>query len=269
MSAAVKISDREFESLSGELYKLTGIALGESKKNLAESRLSKRLGQLHLNSFEQYLEKVRRSPQEQSAFIEAMTTHKTHWFREAMHFDLLPKRRDSESDEFYFWSAAASTGEEAYSVAIDLIEKGWTPQELRILGTDVSSQVLDVARRGTYKKSQVLAECGPEILSRYFTSTGNTEVKVKSEIATPVKFRPFNLIETNRRFGVLFDLVFLRNVLIYFDEVATQQAIENVTRHLRPGGLLAIGVSETLQSLPAGWVSLGHSVYRWEGRGNE
>jgi chemotaxis protein methyltransferase CheR len=261
---AVKINSMEYEDLSDKLYNLTGINLGDSKKSLIESRLNKRLSQLNLQSFKDYLALIEKNPAERAQLIEALTTHKTEWFREPVHFNSLPRRSDFKNKNYFFWSAAASTGEEAYSVAIDLMQKGWSPADFKILGTDISQIVLNVASRGQYSKAQIESDKNFKLISQYLLLNSNNLYEVRPEIQNSIKFRPFNLIDSSKNFGIKFDTIFLRNVLIYFDKESTQKALCNLLKHLSPGGYLVLGLSETIKDLPKGLVSVGHSVYKYE-----
>lgn len=271
-----------YEELRRLLVENTGIELGDNKYSLVESRLLKRLNALQLSSFAKYLKLLKSSSEEFDFFINCMTTNKTDWFREPRHFDYLVEKvlpaittekqnerkaaRNKDSDQIvYVWSAASSTGEEIYSLAMTLEENLPKRTGFRILGTDIDSEVLQKASAASYKKSTVDRQVPPHLRMKYFLNTSRSEISVCQKLRDKTKFRQFNLIESQMPVEMLFDVIFLRNVLIYFTRPTIEVVIKRLLRNLKPGGYLFIGHSESLNGLSLPLEQVSEAVYQFRG----
>lgn len=261
----VAITPKEFSLFRKLLLDRAGIQLSESKKPLVSGRLAKRLHLLGVSSFDAYFRHIMAHRDEMQVAIDLLTTNETHFFREPKHFDflreqVLPARRRGAT--FRIWSAASSSGEEAYSLAM-LLDDVMGSEAWEVFGSDISTRVLDVARTGLYSM-----ERAPEIprpyLSRYcLKGTGKQEgtLLVSRDLRKRVNFRQINLNE-NLPSLVEFDVIFLRNVMIYFNQNTKQQVVKRICSRLRSGGYLIIGHSESLNGLAENLTMLMPSVYR-------
>jgi chemotaxis protein methyltransferase CheR len=237
------------------LRRRSGLVFAEDRSYLLESRLAPVAHGLGYWSVAAMLQELRHRPDEAAfvAIAEAMSTNETSFFRDGWPFEqlvgaILPKLRAARATARHvrFWSAATSTGQEAYSLAICLAEaasgfEGWT---VEILASDFSSAVLRQARDGVYSAFEVQRGLSRDRLERWFSPAG-TSWRVKPEIARRVLFQTHNLLDDPRHLGV-FDIVFLRNVLIYFDPPTKRHVLGHVRRVLAPDGLLVLGSTETV-----------------------
>lgn len=265
---AVSITDQEFGQIQALLYRIAGINLASSKKPLVCSRLGKRLKQFGLDSYGAYYKLLEsgKEPNELQTAVDLLTTNETSFFREKKHFDFL---RDTilpgvnpYQRPFRVWSAASSTGEEAYTTAMILADRlGGKPWE--IVASDISTKVLDKARRGQYPMER--AEKIPrEYLSHYcLKGIGRQEgtFVIKPVLRSRVGFRQINLNNALPELGD-FDVIFLRNVMIYFETATKRKVIDSVLSHLRSGGYLMIGHSESLNGITDTLISVMPSLYR-------
>ncbi|MEW6238967.1 MAG: protein-glutamate O-methyltransferase [Candidatus Omnitrophota bacterium] len=263
------MSDKEFKSLQKIIYDTAGIDIKESKKYLLINRLSKRLRNLGLRNFTEYLSYLdlgERRNQEIVEFIDAVTTNKTEFFREYNHFqfmqnpflpDLLKNRPASP---IRIWSSACSSGEEPYSIAIFMSELIKYPWKLDILASDISETILRAAVQGIYDESK-LKPVHPNLLRKYFLK-GSGRYKIRPEIANLISFKKINLKLDYHRSLSNFDIVFCRNVLIYFNHDMQNQIINKHWQVLRPGGYLFLGHSETLFGTHVNFQYVAPSIYR-------
>jgi chemotaxis protein methyltransferase CheR len=256
------LTDEDYQFLCQLVYERSRIHLGPDKRVLVTSRLAKRLRHHGIESYHEYCNLLR-SPHgedELQILIDRISTNHTHFFRELKHFDFLrdtiipqwqsePRRKEP----FRIWSAASSTGEEAYSIAIHLAEL-FAPAESnrwQIEGTDISTRVLEVAERGIYESDRLNCVT-PEVLHRYF-QRGMKEwagqLRVKEELRRQVHFQHLNLLEGNYPFSHPFDLIFCRNVMIYFDRPTQETLVRLLAEKLVPGGHLLVGHSESLSGV--------------------
>jgi chemotaxis protein methyltransferase CheR len=261
------ISDEEFRQFQRFIYQAAGISMAPSKKALICGRLAKRLHKYQLDTYAEYFQLLQSSeaPGEAQIAIDLLTTNETYFFREPKHFDLLRKlalaacRRGAQ---FRVWSAASSTGEEPYSIAMVLADcMDVVPWE--VIGSDISSRVLEAARRGHYVRERT-RHIPAEYLRRFcLKGTGVQEgtVLIDRSLRSRVKFVQVNLNAPLPALG-LFDIVFLRNVMIYFDTDTKRAVVGRVASALKPGGHIAIGHSETLNNICDGLESLAPSIYR-------
>jgi chemotaxis protein methyltransferase CheR len=247
------LSDRTFKGIASLMYESVGMALADSKKALVASRLGPRISRLGLGGYEDYLALLEQDEDEGVEFqmaVDLLTTNETYFFREPRHFDLVERwltERRSQAP-LSIWSAAASFGDEAYSTAMllsDLQGQGRIGPTWSILATDISHRVLMSAKSAIYPEDR-LRHVSPERLKRYcLRGDGPAEgqVAMQPRIRERVRFGQLNLCKDFSGVGP-FDIVFLRNVLIYFDPPTKQAVVDRVTATLKPGGLFFIGTAE-------------------------
>ncbi|UXY16331.1 methyltransferase domain-containing protein [Chitiniphilus purpureus] len=266
LSVAVP-SDSELALFQTLFKQQIGLHLSREKKVLLASRLSRRIAELQLSSFSEYHQLItgRGGDAERQYAIDLITTNETYFFRESQHFDFLRQHILTSwpaGEAFQVWSAASASGEEAYSVAmvLDAVlgERPW-----RVFGSDISQRVLAQARRGLYPMARG-ERIPPEYLRRYcLRGQGeyNGQFLVTRALRERVTFAQLNLTALPMRLGP-FDLVLLRNVIIYFDPPTKLKVVGSVLQHLRPGGLLFVGHSESLNGMPLGLQMISPSIYR-------
>lgn len=258
------LTNSEFKQFRKMIYETAGINLSDAKQSLVSNRLAKRLKHFGLTSYTEYLKLVTNNKQgEFQTAIDLLTTNETFFFREPKHFDflrdrVLPKWR---SHPKRVWSAASSTGEEAYTLSMILAE--YSPTDAwEIVGTDISSRVVAQAHTGQYPISR--AESMPHhYLTKYcLRGVGNQAGTfiICRELRAHIKFLHANLQSDLSKLGN-FDIIFLRNVLIYFDMKTKQRVVANLLRHLKPGGYLMVGHSESLNGVTQDVNSMAPSIY--------
>jgi chemotaxis protein methyltransferase CheR len=266
------LTDKEFAALRELIYAHTGIALAPYKRYLVQARLGRRLRALGLSSFAEYHERlVSGDGAELTQFINAMTTNKTDFFREAHHFEYLrntwlPARRAAGARKLRIWSAACSTGEEPYTIAVTVLDAldgaaGW---DVKILASDIDTDVLGRAEAGTYSLDQVAPVPAP-LLARYFQrGRGQHEgsVRVSPALRSLVTFRRINFLDDPWPIRATFDAIFCRNVLIYFDRPTQQRLLTRLLGYLAADGVIFLGHSESAFGLVAGLSPVGATVYR-------
>ncbi len=249
------LSQKHFTIISRMVYELCGLFLPENKMGMVKARLLKRLRVLRLDSFEQYLRFVRsdESGSELTNMIDALTTNKTSFFREKAHFEFLRTTilppLIAKNRRIRIWSAGCSSGEEPFSLAILLKEEvpDVNLRDVRMLATDISHRMLETAREGVYEKD-ILRDMAPLFLNKYFTcirTKPNRAYKVNQDVRSIVKLAWLNLIEDWPMAGP-FNMIFCRNVMIYFDKPTRQRLIQRFWDILEPGGYLMVGHSESL-----------------------
>jgi chemotaxis protein methyltransferase CheR len=274
MSSAPKIprfqtalpeSEEVLEEIREIVFQRSGIFLDQSKNYLIENRLKARLAKLQMNSLAEYLRVIRADAEELAKCIESITTHKTEWFREIVHFQWLktelPKLKNS-GKPLFFWSAAASSGQEAYSLMLFLVRQGLCHNDFKILGTDISRPIL--AKAQSLPQEAEFAEQVHLMLARS-PNRDWEQRELELTLNSSIKFRQFNLIEDDN-LDLKFHLIFLRNVLIYFSRPVVIEVYKKMCRHLKPGGFLIIGLSESLGSEIPELVFLGNSIYQFAPR---
>jgi chemotaxis protein methyltransferase CheR len=266
MPNTLTLSDSEFEVLRKLLYEAVGINLTPEKKALVMGRLSKRIGDLGLNSFGDYFRRIAGlDPEERQWAFNALSTNETSFFREPEHFrflvdEILPHVQRSQT--FRVWSAASSSGEEAYSIAMVLAEhlgeNGW-----EIIGSDISTKVLGLAQRGLYPMDRTKTIPKPYLRAYCMKGTGPHEgaFLIDASLRKRVNFLQANLIGPLPQVGQ-FDLIFLRNVLIYFDPPTKRKVVDNLLPFLRPGGYFFSGHSESLTGMVGGLRGVKPAIYR-------
>ncbi|MCF6283004.1 MAG: hypothetical protein L3J28_12515 [Candidatus Polarisedimenticolaceae bacterium] len=248
------ISDQDFESIRGYLKKTSGIELTLAKKSLVTSRLWRRLRHYNFDCFSQYVALLSDGDHatERQLMLDHLTTNETYFFRESDHFEYLQQeilQPYRGTVPFRVWSAASSTGEEAYSIAMVLSDTlGMRPWE--IIGTDISQRVLEKARSGHYVMNRI-GGIPQEYLRHYClqgTGPQTGTMLIDDKIRKHVQFKSANLNNTLPDIGQ-FDVIFLRNVLIYFNEQTCREIVDRVLAKLKPGGTFFIGHSETLNGI--------------------
>lgn len=258
-------SEEHLRTVREFFLNLTGNRLGADKRALIESRLRKRLIATGLRQ-DEYFELLERSDKERSEFITALTTHKTDWFREKVHLDFVAGQaaNTTSSDAVTVWSAACSTGEEPYSLAMALDTAG--VGDFRILGSDISRECVQRATAGIYKQDQVDSQVPDAIKRRFFLrgkAPGNAGLyRVKEEYRRKTKFIEFNLVNSSLKADVRFDFILLRNVLIYFDQESGHEIVKRLCAYLKPGGYLILGLSEAVtKPEKLGLEKMGNSIF--------
>jgi chemotaxis protein methyltransferase CheR len=259
------MSAAEFAWIASYIYDVAGIQLKDGKQAMVAGRLDRRVRHFGLDSYGQYFDLLARPDHADEAVlaVDLLTTNETYFFREPQHFDLLPRLLPVRPGRpVRVWSAASSTGEEAYTIALTLAgvlgQAAW-----EIVGTDISTRVLETARRALYPLEA--AERIPEQLRRTYClrGTGRYEgfMTLQTDLRRRVQFQHANLTKPLPELG-LFDVVFLRNVMIYFDQETKQQLARRIARLVRPGGHLLIGHAESLNGLDVPFRLVSPSVYR-------
>ncbi|HEY1758119.1 MAG TPA: protein-glutamate O-methyltransferase CheR [Bryobacteraceae bacterium] len=266
--ASEVLSQREFDQISELAYKSCGIDLKNGKQELVQARLGKKIRQGQFGSFKQYYEHVvaDTSGEELIALLDALTTNFTSFLREAVHFDFLRKTiLPGLTGEIRVWSAACSTGEEPYTIAFSLLEElGLAAAgRIHILATDISSRALAAAERGAYEAERF--KDFPMDWPRKYLLRGADRwegwYRVKPSIRRMIEFQRFNLMETLRP-AHLFQVIFCRNVMIYFDKQTQERLVNRFASCLTPGGYLLIGHSESLTGLKHPYDYVKPAVYR-------
>ncbi len=255
----IKLTEKHFNEISGLVRRVCGINLHDGKKELIKARLSKRLRTLKMDSFDKYIEYVKNDTGggERTSMLDALSTNMTQFFREPDHFEylgaqVLPRiaaKAPENGRRLRIWSAGCSSGEEAYSLAITVSENIPNPQlwDAKVLATDLSTCMLTRANRGVYNAKRLEA-VPPQLRSKYFSCVQPSPERlyyVKKPIREMVHFARLNLMAPWPMRGP-FDVIFCRNVMIYFDKATQGRLIERYWDMLAPGGTLFVGHSESL-----------------------
>lgn len=253
------LNPTDYDFLRRLVRERSGIVLGDDKAYLLDSRLAPVVREAGLASLEQLCARLRASPPAELVrdVVEAMTTNETLFFRDAHPFEVLGRRllpelarRRADRRQISIWCAASSTGQEPYSVAMTLREQapqlaGWS---VRIIATDLSTEVLARAREGVYSQLEVTRGMPPALLAKWFRKVDANAWQISDELRRMVEFRPLNLLES-WPFNERFDLVLMRNVLIYFDVETKRQILAKVRRVLAPDGWFFLGGAETTMNI--------------------
>ncbi|NDZ15812.1 CheR family methyltransferase [Variovorax sp. WS11] len=259
-------TDHDFAKIRTLIHRRAGIALGEQKRQMVYSRLSRRLRELRMPEFSRYLEMLESSHdgEEWQAFINSLTTNLTSFFREAHHFPVLAEHAKRSKQPVTIWCAAASTGEEPYSIAITLVEAlGERASTARVIATDIDTAVLAKASTGVFTLEQVKG-LPPERLRRFFnkgTGANAGKVRVRPEIAAMIKFERLNLLDPVWPVKEPVDAIFCRNVMIYFDKPTQKRILDRFEPLLKPGALLFAGHSENASLVSPNFKAIGQTVY--------
>ncbi|MRS16186.1 protein-glutamate O-methyltransferase CheR [Enterobacteriaceae bacterium RIT691] len=266
MTQRLALSDAQFRRICQLIYQRAGIVLADHKRDMVYNRLVRRLRQLGLDDFGRYLAMLEANQDnaEWQAFINSLTTNLTAFFREAHHFPTLAEHARRRQGEYRVWSAAASTGEEPYSIGITLADTlGTAPGRWKVFASDIDTEVLNKAQSGVYRQDE-LKTLSQQQLQHYFmrgTGPHSGLVRVRQELANYVDFAPVNLLDRQYNVPGPFDAIFCRNVMIYFDKTTQQDILHRFVPLLKPGGLLFAGHSENFSNLVREFSLRGQTVY--------
>ena len=262
------LTDQEFTRFQRFIFDAAGITLSPAKKALVAGRLAKRVQDCGLNGYAAYFSLLASGdqPAEVQTAVDLLTTNETYFFREPKHFEVLRKsatERPPDGKPFRAWSAASSTGEEAYSIAM-VLEDCLGSGRWEVVGSDISTRVLAQARRGQYVASRT-TNIPAAYLKRFcLRGVGEHEgtVLVQRQLRSHVRFHQVNLNNAVPGTFGTFDVVFLRNVLIYFSPETKRQVVARVLALLKPGGYFFVGHSETLNGISEAVRATGPAIYR-------
>jgi len=269
------LTTEQFEDFSAIISDTLGIKMPPAKRVMLQSRLQRRLREVGLESFAEYHARFFNDPEHRAAEIEHLlnlaTTNKTDFFREPEHFHVLVNealahwRRERPSGVFRVWCAGCSTGEESYTIAMTLLEQQAAGRfDFSILATDVSTRVLDTAMQAIYAEERI----GPiplALRTKYLLRSRDPaarQVQIAPQVRGHVRFGHLNFLAPDFGIRETLDVIFFRNVMIYFDRPTQQQVVGKMCRHLRPDGYLFTAHAETLQGLALPLRSAGAAVYR-------
>lgn len=263
-------SDQDFEIVREKLYAHAGIALSDYKKDMVYNRLIRRVRALSLSSFAEYFFYLERNSEEFSLFINSLTTNLTAFFREGHHFEflknvILPEVDANESKRLRIWSAGCSMGEEPYSLAMACLTSAVDVRDwdIKVLATDIDSAVLHTAKTGVYALDRI-ESIAPEIKTCFFRKgigAHSGMARVKKELRQLITFKELNLMHSWPMTGPL-DVIFCRNVMIYFDKATQAALLERMANILKPGGFLFVGHSESPFRLTKRFKLIGHTIYQ-------
>jgi chemotaxis protein methyltransferase CheR len=266
-SREFKFTSQDFKRVQKLIYDHAGISLSESKQELVYSRLSRRLRATGIDSFTQYLNLLENDDEpEWQSFTNALTTNLTSFFREQHHFPLLAEHMSQHRgrEPYTIWCSAASTGEEPYSIAMTAVDafNSFTPP-VSIIATDLDTNVLETAREGVYPENRV-EKLDADTIKRFFLrGTGKQEgyVRVRKELRDMITFRQLNLLDSSWPLRAQFDVIFCRNVMIYFDKPTQLEILKKFVPLLRTDGLMFAGHSESFYHAEEYFKLRGKTVY--------
>jgi len=260
-------SNEDFTRVQKLIYQRAGISLHDGKRAMVYSRLSRRLRETGDRSFADYLNSLERASGavgdvEWQEFINCLTTNLTSFFREEHHFHALAEAlKPVAGKPIRMWCNAASTGEEPYSIAMTLLENGCG--NAKLLATDIDTKVLATAQRGVYAADS--RGLSPQRLQKHMmrgTAANAGFMRVKPELQKMIEFRTFNLMATSWSLGEPFDMVFCRNVMIYFDHETQRKVLEHIHAVMKPGSLLFVGHSENFTDARDLFILQGKTIYK-------
>ena len=265
--------EREFEFTASDfarvrklIYQHAGISLSDAKTDMVYSRIGRRLRVLDMDSFKTYLDQLERGndTKEWEAFVNSLTTNLTSFFREEHHFPILADHLVLLKKPIRIWCSAASTGEEPYTIAITACEAfGTLTPPVEIIATDIDTNVLNTAARGVYPNDRI-SKLPNHILKQYFQrGTGAQEgaVRVRNELKALINFQPLNLLGDNWIVKEPFDVIFCRNVMIYFDKPTQTKILSRFAPLMKPHALLFAGHSENFMYVSNAFKLRGKTVY--------
>jgi len=269
-----RLSNKDYKYLCQHVYESTGIVLGDNKREMVYRRLTRIIRERKLASFSAYCELLKSCPeQEHNYFINKITTNLTSFYRESHHFDFLAQQelprllsKGLQNNRLRIWSSASSTGEEAYSIAITLLEAfGHLIKrcDVKILATDIDSNVLTTADKGIYE-ARKMDGVSAKLKQKYFhkgVADNANHVKVSDELRQLITFKELNLLGEWPMKGP-FDVIFCRNVIIYFDKPTQEELFARLHDILKPGGLLILGHSENLGSYQQYFENVARTIFR-------
>lgn len=259
-------TDADFDRVQTMIYKRAGISLHDGKHAMVYSRLSRRLRETGYQSFYEYLSWLESTEgPEWQEFVNALTTNLTSFFREQHHFDIFSDflKSKASGSSWRVWCSAASTGEEPYSIVMTLLDALGGHANFSLTASDIDSKVLATAKQGVYRLDG-LKGIDSERMHRYFLrGKGSNEgmVMTKPELRKCIEFLIVNLIRDDWPFGESFDVVFCRNVMIYFDAPTQRRVLERIHKVMKPGGLLFVGHAENFSDSRDLFALKGKTVY--------
>lgn len=260
-------TNSDFTRIKALIYQHAGISLHDGKHAMVYSRVSRRLRETGHSSFKVYLDALEQQPNssEWQEFVNALTTNLTSFFRENHHFIELDKliRSQPSSHEWKIWCSAASTGEEPYSIAITLADALGIEGRFRIFASDIDTKVLGTAARGVYKLEGIKGLSTAQMQKYFLKGKGaNTGfARVKPELQRHIEFFSLNLIQDNWPLKEQFDVVFCRNVMIYFDAATQRQVLARIHRVMKPNATLFVGHAENFSDARTLFALRGKTVY--------
>ncbi|MFO7842862.1 MAG: protein-glutamate O-methyltransferase [Bacteroidales bacterium] len=271
-----KMNTDDFDRLSKFIFQQCGIKMPPAKKIMLQSRLQKRLRELKITSFKEYADFVFSDDGQKKEIIhmlDVVSTNKTDFYREPVHFDFLTNNILPEfisinnfNRSFKVWSAGCSSGEEPYTIAITLNEfaKNNTRLDYSILGTDISSQILQKAVLGVFKEERIV-NIPLELKKKYFLRSKDREirtVRVVKELRNKLEYRRLNFMDENYNISDVYDVIFCRNVLIYFNRDTQEKVINKLCYKLKKGGYLFIGHSESILGMDVPLEQIKPTIFR-------
>jgi chemotaxis protein methyltransferase CheR len=270
-----ELSDTDFNKLSGFIYSNYGIKMPYAKKSMLQARLQNRLRETNLDNFKEYCDLLfsgKNNEAEIVHMIDVVSTNKTDFFRESMHFDFmntvaLPELYEKNmSDKINIWSSACSSGEEVYTIAITMEEflSDKRGCDYSILGTDISSRILQKAHEGIYHEDRI-ANISMDLKRKYFLRSKvreNPSVKVMKELRQKANYQRLNLMDDSYSVRKEFDIIFCRNVLIYFDRKTQESVINKLCTHLKPNGFFFLGHSESVTGIDVPLKQIRPTIFR-------
>ncbi len=259
-------TDADFDRVQAMIYKRAGISLHDGKHAMVYSRLSRRLRETGYQSFREYLGWLESSESpEWQEFVNALTTNLTSFFREHHHFEIFADRLKSKpaGTPWSVWCSAASTGEEPYSIVMTALEALGTHPKFSLVASDIDSKVLASAARGVYRLDGLKGIDAGRMQRFFLRGKGGNDgmVRVKPELSQFIEFLMVNLIRDDWPFRDPFDVVFCRNVMIYFDAPTQRKVLERIHRVMKPGSLLFVGHAENFSDSRDLFVLKGKTVY--------
>lgn len=262
----IHLNNKDFEELIEIFKELTGINYSKKKLYLFENRLSKFVGITgKYDSYREYIDDLKKDENKQlrEQFVNQLTTNYTYFFREPIHFRFLQfivTEKYKDKDELRLWSAAASGGHEAYSMAmsIDAVLRG--TKKYKILGTDIAADKIKLAKDGVYKQEEIFGHMHNEAINKYFSYIDNN-YHIKKRIKANVKFALLNIMDPFP-FKKNFNIIFLRNIMIYFKNKEKELMLNKIADYLEPDGYLIISLSESLTGLKVPFKHIKHGIYK-------
>ncbi|MGL1890107.1 MAG: hypothetical protein OCD02_00705 [Spirochaetaceae bacterium] len=265
------LTDKNFKYITDRAYEYAKIKFTDQKRSLIIARLSKRIRFLNLGSFSEYIDYLENKDiigEEFLTMIDSLTTNFSNFFREVHHFEFMTTHvlSDYKNKELKIWSAASSTGQEIYSILITLLEfekKNNCNIIYKLFASDISRKVLTSASNGTFNSKEI-ENIGDDLKKEYFlrgSGESKEQVKVKNNYIKKIKFLRINLDDSKYNLPLM-DIIFLRNVIIYFDKQTKIDLIERLYHSLKPGGLLFLGHSESLSGISTKFEIVGRSIYK-------
>jgi chemotaxis protein methyltransferase CheR len=260
------VTNAEFAQFQRLIYDIAGISMADTKKVLLVGRLGKRLKAHGLETYSEYLRLIKADALERQTMVDLLTTNETYFFREQAHFDFLTDTilaAHPRGQSFDVWSAASSTGEEIYTISFVLADTLGPDGAWTVTGSDISTHVLSIAERGLYWLDRTRG-LPPAYLRKYCMKGVRSQegtFMIAPEIKRHTRFQQVNLNQTLPKMGK-FHVIFLRNVMIYFDNETKRQVVERLSHHLHPGGYFIVGHSESLNGLTDTLRAIKPTIYQ-------